>query len=208
MAVDPHEPAELVRRGYNAVSYNYRGDDDDPAGYLPWLTTLEHRLPAAADVLDLGCGCGIPVAKTLAERGHHVTGVDISDVQIQRARHLVPTAAFLRADATEIAFPERSFDAVVSLYALIHMPLPAQPRLISRIAAWLRPGGWFLATTGAQAWTGTEDNWLGGTAAMWWSHGDATTYRDWLTRAGLHIDSEDFVPEGGSGHQLFWARRP
>ena len=30
----------------------------------------------------------------------------------------------------------------------------------------------------------------------------------WITRAGLTIDSEEFVPEATSGHQLFWARRP
>jgi 2-polyprenyl-3-methyl-5-hydroxy-6-metoxy-1,4-benzoquinol methylase len=208
MAVTPDEPAEAVRRGYNAVSYRYRGDNDNPTDYLAWLSTLQQRLPAAADVLDLGCGCGIPVAKTLAEGGHRVIGVDISDVQIERARRLVPVGTFVRADATEITFLERSFDAVVSLYALIHIPTRAQPQLISRISAWLRPGGWLLATAGAEAWTGTEDNWLDSGATMWWSHADATTYRDWLTQAGLHIEAEDFVPEGGSGHQLFWARRP
>jgi hypothetical protein len=30
---------------------------------------------------------------------------------------------------------------------------------------------------------------------MWWSHADAATYRDWITQAGLHIESEDFVPK-------------
>jgi hypothetical protein len=43
---------------------------------------------------------------------------------------------------------------------------------------------------------------------MWWSHADAATYRDWITEAGLRVESEAFVPEGDSGHQLFWARRP
>jgi len=88
------------------------------------------------------------------------------------------------------------------------MPLDAQPDLLHRIATWLRPGGLFLTTTGAQAWTGTEDHWLGGTATMWWSHADAATYRSWIVQAGLHIDLEHFVPEANSGHQLFWAHRP
>lgn len=201
------DPAELVRRGYDAVSHRYRRDGDHPAEYTPWLTTLQCWLPISASVLDLGCGCGIPVAKSLTDGGHHVTGVDISEVQINRARQLVPRATFLHADATQISFPEAAFDAVVCLYALIHMPIDAQPHLISRIATWLRPGGWLLATAGAQAWTGTEDNWLGGTATMWWSHADAATYRSWIIRAGLRIESEGFVPEADSGHQLFWARR-
>ncbi len=83
-----------------------------------------------------------------------MTGVDISDVQVERARQLVPGAVFLRADATEAGFPPGTFDAVVCLYALIHMPLDRQPRLLRDIARWLRPGGWLLATTGQDAWNG------------------------------------------------------
>ncbi|MEV8516033.1 class I SAM-dependent methyltransferase [Dactylosporangium sp. NPDC051484] len=202
------DPTELVRRGYDALSHQYRRDDDEPAAYSAWLAALHERLPAAARVLDLGCGCGVPVARNLAERGHDVTGVDLSDVQIERARRLVPRATFLRADATTVAFPERSFDAVVCLYALIHMPLDAQQPLIARIATWLRPGGILLATTAVHEWTGTDEGWLGGPAPMWWSQADAATYRGWITGAGLDIDEDVFVPEGDSGHQLFRANRP
>jgi 2-polyprenyl-3-methyl-5-hydroxy-6-metoxy-1,4-benzoquinol methylase len=202
------EPTDIVRRGYDALSHLYRRDDEFPAEYATWMATLQQRLPDGARVLDLGCGCGVPVAKTLADNGHRVTGVDLSEVQIERARSLVPRATFRHADATRVAFPDGSFDAVVCLYALIHMPIDSQPRLISRIATWLRPGGWLLATTGAESWTGTEDRWLGGTATMWWSHADAATYREWVTQAGLHIHAEQFVPEGDGGHQLFWATKP
>ncbi|KKK05808.1 class I SAM-dependent methyltransferase [Micromonospora sp. HK10] len=206
--MDGNDERDLVRRGYDALSYHYRSDDADDGQYGPWLAGLHGRLPASAAVLDLGCGCGVPVARFLADAGHHVTGVDISDVQIERARRLVPTGTFLRADASQLQLPPASLDAVVCLYALIHLPLADQPRLIESIATWLRPGGWLLATVGTSAWTGTEDNWLGGPATMWWSHADAATYRSWLHQAGLAIIAEDFIPEGSSGHTLFWARRP
>jgi 2-polyprenyl-3-methyl-5-hydroxy-6-metoxy-1,4-benzoquinol methylase len=49
-----------------------------------------------------------------------------------------------------------SFDAIVCLYTLIHMPLDEQPPLLTQIATWLRPSGWLLTTTGHGAWTGTE----------------------------------------------------
>lgn len=165
-------------------------------------------VPAAGTVLDLGCGCGVPVARSLAASGYQVTGVDISEVQIDRARHLVPAGTFLRADATQVGFAAESFDAIVCLYALIHMPLSAQPRLLQRAASWLRPAGWLLAVAGHSAWTGTEDNWLDGRTPMWWSHADAGTYRRWLEQAGLAITAEAFVPEEDGGHALFWARRP
>ncbi|MGW3071447.1 hypothetical protein [Kitasatospora sp. NPDC001132] len=50
-------------------------------------------------------------------------------------------------------------------------------------------------------------DWLGGGVAMWWSHADAATNRSWLVRAGLDVVHEEFVPQGNSGHVLFWARR-
>jgi SAM-dependent methyltransferase len=141
------DPADLVRSGYNALSRRYRGDDDTAHEYDRWLAGLRDRLPERGHVLDIGCGCGIPVARHLTAAGHQVTGVDISDIQIERARQLVPGATFIRADATELDFPPDSFNAVICLYALIHMPLDRQPRLLHDIARWLRPGGWLLATT-------------------------------------------------------------
>ena len=45
-------------------------------------------------------------------------------------------------------------------------------------------------------------------AAMWRSHADAAIDRSWISQAGLEITSQQFVPEGDSGHALFWARRP
>jgi ubiquinone/menaquinone biosynthesis C-methylase UbiE len=203
----PGGERELVRRGYDALSYQYRSDDAGEGGYAAWLAALRERLPAGGSVLDLGCGCGVPVARSLAAAGYQVTGVDISEVQIERARRLVPAGSFIRADASEVSFPAASFDAVVSLYALVHMPLDAQQGLLRRAAGWLRPGGWLLTVTGQRAWTGTEDNWLGGPATMWWSQADAAAYRAWLADAGLEVTEQDFVPEGGSGHALFWARR-
>ena len=139
----------------------YRGDTEEPEHYPTWLAQLRERVPAGGAVLDLGCGCGVPLARDLAARGYEVTGVDLSAVQVERARRLVPAARFLHADATQVRFPPSSLDAVVSLYALIHLPLNEQPPLLERIGRWLHPGGWFLATTGHRAWTGTEDGLAG-----------------------------------------------
>ena len=202
------DETDLVRRGYDALSYHYRRDDAAEGKYAPWIADLKARLPAGGAALDLGCGCGVPVSRSLAAAGYQVTGVDISEVQIDRARRLVPAGNFLHADATQIDFPPGSFDAIICLYALIHMPLAAQPALLQRAVSWLRPAGWLLAVTGHSAWTGTEDNWLDGRTPMWWSHADGDTYRSWLERAGLEITAEEFIPEEDGGHALFWARRP
>jgi SAM-dependent methyltransferase len=205
--MDAEAAKDLVRRGYDVLSARYDEATGAESKYESWIGDLLADLTPESRVLDLGCGSGVPVARALAEAGHQVVGVDISEVQVQRARELVPRGEFLQADATKLDLPGESFDAVVSFYALIHIPLDEQLPLLQRIAGWLRPGGRFVGTTGHQAWTGADENWLDGGAPMWWSHADAATYRAWLEQSGLVVEREEFVPEGDSGHTLFWARR-
>lgn len=205
--MDNEAAKDLVRRGYDALSARYDQAYGGDTKYQAWLAELLGELLPSSRVLDLGCGSGIPVAKTLAAAGHQVTGVDISEVQVARARESVPEAEFIHADATRLSFPLGSFDAVVSFYALIHIPLDEQLPLLQRMATWLRPGGRFVGTTGHDAWTGSEEKWLGGEAGMWWSHADVETYREWLELSGLVVEREEFVPEGAGGHALFWAAK-
>jgi cyclopropane fatty-acyl-phospholipid synthase-like methyltransferase len=197
-------PKDIVRAGYDKVSYVYRRDEDSAAvaEYRPWIQDLTILLPANAHVLDLGCGCGFPATKRLAEQ-FEVVGVDLSPVQIERARLLVPAATFLCEDMTTLNFPSSVFDAVVSFYAVIHIPLEEQPSLFARIFSWLKPGGYFMATVGHAAWTGTESDWLEVEGAeMFWSHTDTATYQQWLQQAGFRILWTRFIPEGVSGHTL------
>lgn len=208
------DPKDIVRAGYDKISHTYRGDAIDPANpdhlrYARWVSELLTVIPAPTAVLDLGCGNGLPTAKLLADTGCAVTGVDISPVQIARARELVPQATFICADMTELDFPASTFAAIVSFYAIIHIPLAEQPALFANIHRWLQSGGYLMATVGADAWTGTEENWLQvPDAPMYWSHADAATYRQWLEDHGFVIQWTRFVPEGQAGHSLVLARKP
>jgi len=202
---------DLVRRGYDRISLAYRSDAGDPhetsaedtGRYAGWVAGLAALLPAHALVADLGCGAGIPATRELAARDLRVLGVDFSAVQLSRARRLVPEAALVQADMTALRLRPASLDAVVSFYALIHVPLPDQQALFPRIRGWLRPGGYLLAIVGAGRWTGTE-RYLG--ADMFWDHADTATYLQWLTAAGLAPRWHRFIPEGGSGHALVLAQ--
>ena len=206
---DTVNPKDLVREGYDRVSRAYRGDTFDLQAdprYRDSLELLAGRLAVGSRVLDLGCGCGIPATEELSRR-HRVTGVDISPVQIERARSLAPRAEFICADMTAIDLPAGEFNAVLSLYAIIHIPVGEQPGLFGKIRNWLKPGGWFLCTVGHKAWTGMEENWLGvAGATMFWSHADQETYQTWLRTAGFRIETTRFVPEGDGGHSLFLAQ--
>lgn len=124
-------------------------------------------------------------SRLLASRGE-VTGMDISPVRVDRARALVPGGRFICDDMCSVEFPVGSFDAVVSFYSIIHVPVEEQEALFRRIAGWLKPGGFFMGTLGSAAGTDTERDWLGVEGAtMYWSHADAQTYRRWLWRSRL-----------------------
>jgi cyclopropane fatty-acyl-phospholipid synthase-like methyltransferase len=207
-------PKDIVRQGYDRISYQYRDDDGlgpaqpgQPEGrpdYEGWLAELMPLLHDGDTVLDLGCGCGVPATAILAAH-YAVTGVDLSPVQISRARRLVPAAQFQCADMSTLEFSARSFAAVVSFYAIIHLPLDEQPAIFRNIYRWLRPGGYLLATVGSSAWTGTETDWHG--APMFWSHADRATYVTWLEETGFEVLWTRFIPEGSGGHTLVLARR-
>jgi len=201
------DPKDIVRRGYDAASVSYDREYGGATKYQAWLSELREAIPAGGAVLDLGCGSGLPVALNLSEAGLAITGVDISDVQISRARELVPRARFIRADVTTLEFVPQTFDAVVAFYSMIHIPVDEQLPLLNMVATWLKPSGIFVATIGHLADTSLEENWLGAGAAMWWSHADAATYRSWISDCQLTIEREEFVPEGDGGHAFFWARR-
>jgi SAM-dependent methyltransferase len=208
--INPQEQKRIVRQGFDRLSYDYRADHtpDDHGDYAAWVRILAERLPEHSPVLDIGCGCGLPATKLLAER-FDVTGIDLSEVQTRRARRLVPDARFLCGDVSTQSFPPQSFSAVVSFYAIIHIPLVEHPGLFEKIAGWLRPSGYLLATVGHDAWTGTDEAYLGVPGGrMCWSHADEATNVRWVREAGLQVHWTRFVPEGASGHTLLFAQKP
>jgi 2-polyprenyl-3-methyl-5-hydroxy-6-metoxy-1,4-benzoquinol methylase len=202
-------PKDIVADGYDKASYAYREDSLDTSDecyikYKNWIDELSGKLIRGCSVLDLGCGCGVPAARLLARR-FRVTGVDISPVQIERARKLVPDASFVCGDMCELDISREEYDAVVCLYAIIHVPVAEQLELLARIRSWLKPGGYFLLSAGQREWTGEEENWLKvDGCVMYWSHADRDTYVRWLEGTGFSIVWVRFVPEGEGGHSLIF----
>jgi len=152
---------KIVEAGYDVIAEYYLSWSaqiaDDPR--MRYLADFDGRLGDNAQVLELGCGAGVPVARKLAER-HDVLGIDLSRQQIDLARANVPNARFEKADMTQLDFPDGTFDGIAAFYSILHVPRAEQPDLIAKIARWLKPGGFFLASLG----TGTPDvteNWLG-----------------------------------------------
>ncbi|MER6012831.1 class I SAM-dependent methyltransferase [Streptomyces bluensis] len=113
----------------------------DPEVRQAWADRLTVWLPARpADVLDLGCGTG-SLSLLAAERGHRVTGVDLSPAMVDRARAKLAgrAAVFLVGDAATPPVGEERFDVVLVRHVLWTLPDPE--RVLRGWAGLLRPGG-------------------------------------------------------------------
>ncbi|HEX5101946.1 MAG TPA: methyltransferase domain-containing protein [Polyangiaceae bacterium] len=113
-------------------------------GYHALLDELELgvALPLAEgrDVLEVGCGTGLILGR-LSAVARNAEGVDLSPGMLEKAR-----ARGLRvreASATELPYPDASFDLVLSFKVLAHVP--DLPRALSEMARVCRPGGRVLA---------------------------------------------------------------
>ena len=106
----------------------------------------------ATRLLEVGCGVGAQTEILLRRFPQlHVTGIDRSAAQLAAAEHnLAATAwcaeryALKQADATDLPFGERSFDAAYLCWVLEHMPSPA--RVLSEVRRVLSPGATVYVT--------------------------------------------------------------
>lgn len=113
----------------------------------PWIARLLALLPPAAQVLDLGCGTGRPIAARIAAAGHAVTGVDAAPVLLERFRANLPRARAILADMRRLSLPWR-YDAVLAWDSLFHLSREDQRAMIPRMSAHAAPGGLLLFTSG------------------------------------------------------------
>ncbi len=205
------DPKQIVASGYDAAGAAYDAQRDEHP--RPELLRLIELLPPRARVLDIGCGGGRPVTLALAQRAD-VVGVDISAGQIERARKAVPNATFVVGDIMSQRFTPASFEAVVAFYALFHLPRQEHKPLLERVATWLAPGGYLLATVSQRGHPGyTEPDFFG--ARMYWSEFDVDWYADTLSELGFEILARGVLPHGYRNtperrverHPVLFARR-
>lgn len=158
---------------------------------LEWLLT---RLDDGSSVLDIGCGAGVPVTRSLAKK-FAVTGVDVSREMLRLARANVPNASFVRSDITSVEFDESSFDAVVAFFSLFHIPREDHARLFRRIRDWLKPGGYLMCTLSLDSETGyTQDDFFG--AKMYWSNYGLPEYEEMLKGIGFTMLATTIIGHG------------
>jgi SAM-dependent methyltransferase len=130
-----------------------------PGGPEEVARVLEGHDLTGKSVLDIGCGAGgIDVALVARHGAGFVTGIDVEDPVLARARAVVDEAGLggriglCKVAPGPLPFPPGTFDVVFSKDSIVH--IPDKHALMAEVARVLKPGGWFLASD----WLiGTED---------------------------------------------------
>ena len=89
------------------------------------IETLLDSVNAARDMelLDIATGPGY-VAAQAHKRGCKVTGVDLSDAMVTKARQLNPQIEFCQGEAESLPFPESKYQAAVMNFGILHLAEP------------------------------------------------------------------------------------
>lgn len=132
MPLTDSEVKSAIRSRWDVSSHKY--DTHDGHGIKSaeerdaWKRVLGEALARSGlDILDVGCGTG-EMSLVLAEMGHNVQGVDLSEKMLSRAREKAKASRlkvkFSLGDAERLKFDPGRFDALISRHVLWTLPHP------------------------------------------------------------------------------------
>lgn len=126
------------REYYDAFSERY--DRNRDRGYHKLIddqaAALVRRVGTDRDVLEVGCGTGLVLAR-VAAFARTAQGIDLSPGMLERARERGLDVR--EGSATALPFPDNSFDVAYSFKVLSHVPQLSLA--LSEMVRVIRPGG-------------------------------------------------------------------
>ena len=149
------------------------------------LHAFAASLPPGGRVLDAGCGpCG-HVARSLADQGLDVTGIDVSPACIALSKAEEPGLSFEIMDMAATAFPDGHFDGIIAYYALHYHPRRDLAGLIQELARIIRQGGRLLIVAKEGDGEGWINDPMGVTDKVFWSAWPADDLKALVTAKGF-----------------------
>ncbi|MGC6387263.1 class I SAM-dependent DNA methyltransferase [Ewingella sp. S1.OA.A_B6] len=113
-----------------------------------WLNRFLALLPAGADILDIGCGSGKPIANYFMKQGFSVTGVDASTSMIALCRQRFPAQKWHVADMRALSLNQR-FDGLVAWDSFFHLTRDDQRKMFPLFGAHASDKAVLMFTSGS-----------------------------------------------------------
>jgi ubiquinone/menaquinone biosynthesis C-methylase UbiE len=198
-----HDVSSIVEQGYNKIAEDYYAHRDLNK-FNQELEKFSSYLSKNGHILDAGCGAGIPTSRFLVNKGFNITGIDLSERMLELARNNVPEAKFIKMDMNDITFEDNSFDGIVSVYALFHIPKVKHFSIFKRFFEVLKSGGILMINTGISESEGTS-NFFG--VPMFWSNYKPQETLELVKKAGFSILFEGILERGSEYQYWIYAKR-
>lgn len=167
-----------------------------------YLDDLITRLPQGANILDLGCGTGVPILKYLLGKRFEVVGVDGSDNMLTIAKRSFPETEFILKDMRKLNL-ERKFDAIIAWHSLWHLPAVDQPLMFSLFKRHLKLNGILLFTSGTEHMEGWGMN---GGESLFHASLDLEEYKKLLIRNNFQILTHQINDPSCGGATIWMAQ--
>jgi len=218
----PENLKSRLRDSYDAIAEAYTAWSSTGAAIrLSYLDRLLNLLsPSHRDILEVGCGAGIPTTERLLARGpqFRITANDLSSAQIKLGMERLDQVCggdaervtWLQGDMIGLNLPVGSFDVALGFYCIQHLPRDDQVVMIRKVADWLRPGGYMLFSFPAEENENVVmTGWMGEKGWVYHSGWDADKYRQILREAGLELVLDE-VREDNVKAEFLWviAKKP
>lgn len=175
---DRHAAAWIQKRGDRFIEKN-------------WLDAFLGTLPQdGRNIVDIGCGSGMPIADYLIRNACTVTGVDGAAMLIEHATSRFPEHVWIVADMRALPSLGR-FDGIIAWHSLFHLRPDDQRPMFKTFRRLAAPGATLLFTSGT-----THGEAIGSFEGQPLYHGslDTAEYRELLQLNGFetirHVEAD------------------
>lgn len=138
----------VLKANYDAIANHWLHHrshlpDQDQAMFEHFIT----QLPPNAQLLDLGCGSGEPIATMLASQGFKITGIDRSQALLAHAQQTLPSQTWLQAELEEFSTTD-NYHGVIIWDSMFHLPREQHQPLLQKVYDCLLSNGVVILSSG------------------------------------------------------------
>lgn len=146
-----------VYESYDKICNWFEEHRDKSLMEVDYLELMLQLIPNSADILDLGCGTGQPIAEFFIKKGYKITGIDGSTEMINLCKKRFPKEEWIVSNMLTINLNKR-FDLILAWHSFFHLTHDAQRSMFKVFKKHIKPSGILAFTSGTEHGEVWSDN--------------------------------------------------